>query len=445
MRLEDLGQERGERNEPPSISTSLDDIEAAIIERVEMEKKQSHGALEDELRTYSERLSSLDFEGKFAAIRHAAPACVGEFKAEVAKGLDDLHSLRDNFREAHNERDEFRRTHNLSRSARVQGRASTLLKIAILVCIFVFETILNGQFLAVGNESGLLGGIALAFSFAFVNITCALILALFGVVQLNHRSLLRKLIGFVSLAFYIAVALGLNLALAHYRDVSAILAENPGRLVMERMRHIPLQLDDVNSWVFLAIGTLFSLIAFIDGLFLSDPYPGFAATQKRLEERRAAYSRGRRALIDRLSDIRDDYRDEMEELNRDLSVRRGEHDAILTNRARFIQLFAEHQNQLERTATLLLSTYREANKAARSTKPPKRFSAPYKLQRIPVVASMAGEWRGEELRDRILATQDVLTEQVGAIHREFENAVDRYRQLDELVPEQRASDVAPSA
>ncbi|MEC5382841.1 hypothetical protein VSX64_18550, partial [Aurantimonas sp. C2-6-R+9] len=62
LALESQGKERGERDEPPTGSVAMDDVEARIVERVEAERKSSHAMVEDELRTYTERLASLDFE-----------------------------------------------------------------------------------------------------------------------------------------------------------------------------------------------------------------------------------------------------------------------------------------------------------------------------------------------------------------------------------------------
>src|SRR6266480_3364950 len=73
MGLATAGAERGTREEPAADGIALDDVENRIIERVEAEKNAAHGLLLDELSTYKERLSSLDFEGRFATIRQAAP------------------------------------------------------------------------------------------------------------------------------------------------------------------------------------------------------------------------------------------------------------------------------------------------------------------------------------------------------------------------------------
>src|SRR3979490_2163318 len=61
-----LGAQRGANEEPSSDSAVLDDVESRIVERVEAEKNSAHGILLDELHLYKERMSSLDFQGRFA-------------------------------------------------------------------------------------------------------------------------------------------------------------------------------------------------------------------------------------------------------------------------------------------------------------------------------------------------------------------------------------------
>src|ERR1700720_1516290 len=110
--------ERGAREAPAADSLALDDVENTIIERVEAEKNSAHGTLLDEIRTYKERLTGLDFEGRFGAIRQAAPAAVSEFRAEAAQGRDELHSLHRHLRDLEFERDESRRRYRFKLTAR---------------------------------------------------------------------------------------------------------------------------------------------------------------------------------------------------------------------------------------------------------------------------------------------------------------------------------------
>jgi hypothetical protein len=402
---------------------------------VEAEKNSAHGILLDELHIYKERLSGLDFEGRFATIRQAAPAAVSEFRAEAAQGRDELHSLRRHLRDLEAERDEFRRRHRLMRTARWASGGNLSLKLGVLLLLFVFEVFLNGFFLSKGSELGYIGGAAEALTFALVNIGVSFLAGAVGVRELNHRNYVRKLLGLVSLVAYVALAIGLNLTLAHYREVAGSLVSDAGHEVLMRLRTAPLAIADVKSWLFFGVGLMCSLIAFGDSYLIFDPYPGYGMLEKRRLSAYDAYIRRKNELIATLLEIRDEAIEILEEANRDLAIRRSEHDAILEGRGRLIRLFEAHQQHLDRAANALLSTYREANKRTRTTLPPPRFAVPYVLEKIPVDYEPKSASARDDLRRAIEDSQAILVEQVQAIHQEFERAFASYREIDDLVEE----------
>jgi hypothetical protein len=435
MELAKTGAERGAREEPASDTLAPDDIEHAVIERVEAEKNAAHGTLLDEVRTYKERLTGLDFEGRFGAIRQAAPAAVSEFRAEAAQGRDELHNLRRHLRDIELERDEFRRRHNLKRAARWAAGGNLTIKVGILLVLFVFEVFLNGFFLAKGSDLGYLGGAAEAFTFALLNIGVAFLIAVVGVRELNHRNLLRKLFGLIALVAYVAIMIAINLSLAHYREVSAALIADAGPQVLVRLQTMPLGLTDFKSWLLFGLGVLCSLIAFADSFLIFDPYPGYASLEKRRAGAHDAYIARKNDLIAKLLDIRDDAIEILEEANRDLSIRRTEHDSILESRARMARLFSAHQSHLDRAVNALLSVYREANKGLRKTPPPRRFAEPYVLEKFPIEQDLLETSARDELRRAIADSQGVLAGQIQAIHAEFEQAFASYREIDNFVEE----------
>jgi hypothetical protein len=433
--LAQAGAKRGAHDEPAADSGALDDVENRVIERIEAENNVAHGTLLDELRTYKERLTGLDFEGRFATIRQAAPAAVSEFRAEAAQGRDELHSLRRHLRDLETERDEFQRRHRLKRTARWASGGNLTLKIGVLLVLFVFEVFLNGFFLAKGSELGYLGGAAEALTFALLNIGVSFLIGAAGVRELNHRNVLRKLFGLIAFFCYLALLIGLNLALAHYREVSGALISDAGREVLVRLRTAPLAIVDLKSWLLFGLGILCSLIAFADSFLIFDPYPGYGALEKRRASAHDAYIRRKNDLIASLLDIRDKAIEILEEANRDLAIRRSEHDSILEGRARLLRLFAAHQSHLDRAANALLTVYREANKSARKTPPPSRFSAAYALEKFPIEQELPETPAREDLRRSIAESQAVLVGQVEATHAEFERAFASYREIDDLIEE----------
>ena len=94
-----------------------------------------------------------------------------------------------------------------------------ILKIGILAVMFVIEVAVNGGFLAKSNPLGPLGGAVDAVSFAALNILASFLCGLVVIRLLNRRNWFFKLLGLIGLAGYLAFAAGLNLVLAHLREV----------------------------------------------------------------------------------------------------------------------------------------------------------------------------------------------------------------------------------
>jgi len=428
------GQANGARNHPAKSARALDDVEQLIIAKAEEEKKTSYQVVEDHFQTFADRLRNLAFDGQFSLIRQANITSLSDFKAEVTMGEDELHGLRRDLKTAEDELSNFKETHGLKRAAKETASSHLFLKVSLLIFILLFETIVNGVFLAQGSSQGLVGGVVEAFAFAFLNVGMAVALALLVVRIMLKRSWVSKLIGLAGACAYVFVAVAINLALAHYRELSEAAFSDVGREVIARLKAQPFGLEDVKSWTLFGVGLLFSVGAFVDGYYMTDPYPGFSSTQKRVRHAREHYIDRKQELIDGLKDVRDEYNEKVDLIIRDLSHRRAEHQAIIAHRARTSDLFRDHLNQLERSANTLLTVYRDANRAARTEPEPKHFSIPYKMDRL-TPTEIVGDWNDKELAERIRQAQEELTEQMKKIGEEFSAAVDRYSQLDNLFPE----------
>jgi hypothetical protein len=429
-------EQRGRQEQPATYSATLDEVEHSVIERIYAERKSSHQELLDQLETYARRLGALDFEGRFATIQHAAPAAVGEFKAEALQGRDRLYQLRRTLVENERERDTFRKRRRLERAPRVSSGIATFLKVAFVFFLFVVETYINAVFLAKGNELGFIGGAAEALVFAVLNVVVSFFLGLFGVRQVNARGFFRRLFGLIAIACWLGFAIGLNLALAHYREISGVIYDDAGARVIQRLLASPVGLTDIKSWLFFALGLVFSVAALIDGILFTDPYPGYAELQKRVLRAHDDYIDAKNDLIADLKDIREDAIAHMQESQRDLGKRRGEHDSILEGRSRLLGLFDQHQDQLQRVGNALLATYRTANRQARSSEAPARFDHPFTMERIRVEVELPASLLRKNLDEEIKSTQDLLKAQITAIHDAFDQAVESYRQIDDLIPEE---------
>jgi hypothetical protein len=432
MQLTEKGNERGQADQPPTTGKSLDQVENDIIEHVSAAQKRAHDAMENHLDGFRKRLIELDFETQFSNIRAASLGGLADLKQELQIGLDELHEVRRDLTEQEAAYTNFKKKHRLYRPSKTSSPRATFFKIAVVILLLLGEFIANGALLAEGSELGLVGGILEALIFSAVNVGGALFFAVFLIPFFNHRNVVLKILGFLSFLSFLAYSLTINLGLAHYRE----LPERVGGAVMERLYTRPFILEDFESWLLFALGILFSLVAMIDGLTFRDTYPGFSYRDKALRAAREKYVATRRMAIENLGDIRRQYEDAMTAARGDLGKLRGEHDSIVAHRLRFVGLFDEHQSQLEKAANALLRVYRDANIAIRSTKPPTRFDQKVTLDRVAVSVSKEGEWNETDLRERIAAAQAEVDELFVTLNQTFNEAIGRYRELDNLAPEQ---------
>ena len=170
--------------------------------------------------------------------------------------------------------------------------------------------------------------------------------------------------GFVSILIFVVFSIVLNLALAHYREVSGTLIDTASIEIIARLKTNPLGIQDVKSWLFFGIGVLASIFAVLDVISLDDHYPGYGKLSRRLDKARQSYIDEKNMLADRLRDIRSTATTTLEDVSRDLGIRRNEYEAILEQRPRLLAQYQRHTEHLERVANNLLSEYRAANVAA---------------------------------------------------------------------------------
>jgi uncharacterized protein YukE len=438
LQLVARGTERGSQNRPTADAQTLDDVEHQVVERIEAHKQDAHAIYLDQLHTYDERVTALSFEERFATIQQAAPEAVGDFRAEATMGRDELFVLRRRLNETEIERERFRARHRIERPARLASPGKVVLKIGVLAILFIIEVVINGSFLAKANVGGLLGGAAQAVTFAALNIIASFFWGMVLIRLVNRRNYFLKLIGLLSFLAYLAFAVALNLTLSHLREIppAVSVSGDVGQEVLRRLLAAPYGLTDINSWVLFSIGLIFSLIAMADGLLFFDPYIGYAGLERRWNEASRQFANARSELIERLRDIREDATETMNEAARDLSVRRSEYDSLLQGRGRLAQRFSQHQNQIEQACRALLEIYREANRNARSAPAPDCFAKAYIMDRISYDAGAEPDSSAREnLRQMIAETQQLLSQQIKAIHEAFDSAVRTYREIDELLPE----------
>lgn len=444
LNLESVGRRQGENDLPITSSAAPDSAENSIAERIGEATKKAHDIVENELFTYSSRISNLDFHSRINDIEQLCPIAATDLETEIGRGLTEMQPARRSLLSMEEEYKEFKKQNNLQkRTAKLHTGIKSVMFYMVIALVFFFETFSNGYFLKEATlDGGIAGGIVFSFYFSVINIGFSYLLTYFGIRQLFHIKFLHKIYGFISLAALIGIAIILNLALAHFRDIS-IMNEfvdietasketfKVGGKVLERLRETPFDLSDLKSWLLFSLGMFFSALVSVDFLYFNDLYPGYAPVQKKLDIEMAKYQDAYNDTVDELQDKKDDFHENLDKLNQALSTRFKELSVILANKARLTEMYASHNEQLQIASNHLYSIYYDANRAARSTSPPKRFDkALPKIINIKLSNEVTNKREVDKLEKEIKSIQEYLKKQQVHITKIFETGIAQYKNMD---------------
>ena len=256
-----------------------------------------------------------------------------------------------------------------------------------------------------------------------------------------HINVLKKLFGFLMLILFFGVAFSINLCLAHIREVGAESFEELGFKVMERIASAPFTFQDIESWILFSVGVLFACIAALDILYYSDFYPGYTATQKKLDVAREQYNDEYSGSIGDIEDIKEDHIDAFNEISKGLTSRFQELDKIMASRKRIENLYKVHHKQLQTASDKLHAIYRDANIAARTRKTvPKRFKKTETVLEMDLSSGGIDTRKKNAIEKKIDATKKDLNKLIKSIEKEFITGMDAFRNIDTLYLEKDQSE-----
>jgi hypothetical protein len=428
-RLVESGEERGRANQPPSDSTAPDSVEHLVFTTIYEALKNTTDALSRELRGLEARLSTTSVHGLLSQLLATADSARNEFMLRVRTQQDYLIGIQRDLTSAHADLAAFREKHDLSRLAAYPlSRHYQYGKMSVFV---IAESVANGVMLARGNALGLVGGVGVACLLALLNVSLGFIFGWKVLRFVNHRRAVAKASACLAGLAYLALAVVINLSIAHYRQaLGAPDPQDAERVAVATILTAPLALGELTGWFLLAIGLVLSLAACHEGYGMDDPYPGYGEvvrTVKQLEEDYAAQKDG--ALQD-LKAARDAAIDSLTTSLGEVDLRRRSESSLQRQQEDMRARFGAHVAYLEQCGNELLAAYRDANARVRTTPPPARFSERWKLVE-PVLpwpvdsTALADDSSIAGVLEKVQAAQT-------DIEAAFRDAMQQYAQIDAL-------------
>ena len=435
MKLEERGQERGQQNLPFADARMLDDIEQGVVTQIEIEKQTCLDLVLGHLRTYKDRIAALGFEQKMFEFDMTARTALSDFKARVHQGHDELFQLRRDVGRIEIELERFRQQNRLERMAHYPD--AHLWHWGVIAVIVLVESVLNGIFLARGDELGLIGGVTQALVIALINVGIGLMAGWFCLPQLVYRAWWRKIAGGVFAIGLVGFALVFNLAVAHYRDaLGGPMPDDAMRTAWTSFVHDPLGVADIQSWLLFILGLAFWIIALLDGWKMDDPYPGYGRLARKQQLLNDDYAATKKDLLEELEGIRDEAVKKLNQIAGDIQRRKSEYEAILGARRKLQASFDQQLRHLQQCGNELLTIYREANRRARTTPAPEHFATAWVLRPPDLPGDLTDNAVSAATLDTDVADKfEALKRWSGEIGAAYDAAVQEYRKIEQLTPE----------
>ena len=372
LRLAPRGKEDGVRNRPPSDAATPALAEEEVQLAINTERARCLNDLAAQLRAARDALAQLETAMDVAQLRNDTAMAQAQCHEVEAAWSGSIVLLGRAAADAAQEFQDFRATHRVRRAPRQPANRG--MTVALLALCLVIESALNGVFFAQGSDFGLLGGIALALGLSAVNVVTGFINGWAFLRVAHHRNTAIKACGVLGFLLVAAGLVAFNGYVAHFRDAYARLGEatNP-TTIAHGLLTAPFVLASIQSWLLFAIGVLFSGFATFKGFGFDDPYPGFGAAGRRLDRARDDYAGERANLLDRAAEIRDEIIGRLTSGAEALRGAATQREQVLATRQRMRAEYEAHEMHLADAAQTLLTIYRDANTAARTTPGPAHF------------------------------------------------------------------------
>lgn len=425
------GKERGEKSLPVSDRKVPDDVELKILNTFqEMCDKTSHD-VNEALASYNQRILSFDLSSLMDGIRDAARSTVSDFKASVVTGLNELQNGRETVKDKFNDVRFFKEEHNIRRSATYPTSTGLYIRWALLLVLFLIESLGNSIFLSVGHLGGVLGAYTESFAISFLNVGSAFLIGRMITPYMYCNKPILSVLAFVALMVFLGLAGFFNLAVAHYRDMAgAGLFGEAGSLAITQLINAPFALDAFQSWVLFLVGWLLWIFSVIDSHAMDDNIPGYGVVDRALRDARIHYAKLKEVIIDDIQGFRLDGEKAVTDIRYQLSEGYGQVNAVFGLRKALLNEYDVFSDQSLRYFQQILESYRNTNISFRKDAPA-CFSNELTLSIMSHIDDVVSV-NLDNVSQQVEAGKSVLDKALDDFYDEYNLAIETFKKLDEI-------------
>ncbi len=232
-------------------------------------------------------------------------------KTWVIQYSTDLYNCKKDCDAANKALEDFKQKNNLSVQPYKLSPTKKIWSTVLLLALILIETAINAGLFAKGLEQGNLGGIATAFVAAVANV----MMSWYLFAQVFRGLLIRCpvsskyfKIGLLVTFVWLVLEFLFSFGVAHYRDALEAYA-NAGfeglSPAMAAAENYFTPLKDLLSWALWLITVAFGSIAYIDGIHMKEPFPGYEQKYNQAQDLSAEYSSLSQEAFDDLKKVKE--------------------------------------------------------------------------------------------------------------------------------------------
>jgi hypothetical protein len=421
LKIIERGKMRGEENSPHPDQEMPDAVELEIIENLRFLKNQGTEFYENMLTAYRARVNRADSISQ--EIKTGSLTAKGDFLASATnKRAEMAHSLM-GVVDALKYLSSFRQEHNLNRPY-IQETNSAFYSLIIVVVLMLFvEVCVNAFFFAETSPQGFLGGAFFALIFALANVTISGFVGWFARYK-NHKIFFLKGLAYVVIVIFLATTVSLNWGIGLYRDA----LEATGDVTLagadwkSRINNENYMLQNIKSVVLALMGNMISLITVTKTYASFDPYPGYGAVAKRVENALLEYSDHLFSTIAELEEKRDIFIDDFRDSCNASDTFLSEAANALSGQATLTNKLNAFNEDISEKSYFLIQMYREANIQARTDgQIPKSFNKKLGIDKeiVKIKDTSKTELKVEKHRSEIKEISNAAVDEIAKIYEKY--------------------------
>ncbi len=372
--VETIAKQAARQNIPDSTATEPDSNELNLCSRLESDMLQAQNRAEETVSRLRGAILLLSAKKEVNMANELTNEFDKHLSSKLSTTLEDIGAEKERYQSANDDLHSFKKQNKLRRMHHYPDSQYSIY--AFFLIAIIIEAALNGVFFAEGSESGLVGGVGIALTIAFFNVSIGVVVGAFSLRYKNHYKQWKVLLGWGGVVIGTVISFMFNLLVAHYRTAMTLDLDNAASKAMETFWEGILSISDVQSCLLFLLGVLFYFGAVYKGYKADDAYPGYGILARKRDKQHGYLSDDKSNADDIIQEAHEDFVEDLDLCFKTIQLKSKQ---VTDSASGFEQqkiILESYHKHLEKALRYIITRYRDVNVASRSSDKPVIYNQP---------------------------------------------------------------------